>query len=572
MEQVNQLAELVHKNFRGRKDAFAVESPTWRPIKQQPSWPLIKPHFEGKRAYGFYVLDTDGQCYCSCCDIDHHGKNDNWKKQAEDVHQLLLDSNVEPLVEISQSGQGCHLWLFHPDGARAETVRAFWGHILNKAGLSLSSTEVFPRQTQLKHKQLGNLIRYPLWNKSHFVDPLDDWSTITPSKALSGPVSTCEDRLDALIPKGRKALRSQPGEPEVALTEAGLTGKLEQLFQDKTLKVTQRWNGSTKELDDKTPSSIFHSFLVYLIQTGFGDWEIGVAAEAWCKKWSRPNLIERLDIEIARARDFVTYNTVEKKRRVEEIKTPGALVRSKTPLDQVEERNLEWIWNQRIPLGQITLLFGMSGSYKTWFAMEVAAYCTNEGSWPDGLQAPQGECWIFTSEDTASTIRKRASILGADLSKMHLFDTSEHPADLNSIAEALEFDDANNVNLVIVDPGDGHIGERNTNDAIEVREQLTNLKPILEEKNIACLIIHHRNKRSAEEGQGQNTVAGSRAWVNVPRTVISFRKDPESKVEPKITLEWIKHNASEIPPTSMVGLFKNGFSWICEDKEGWDVE
>src|SRR5688572_15476895 len=56
---------------------------------------------------------------------------------------------------------------------------------------------------------------------------------------------------------------------------------------------------------------------------------------------------------------------------------------------EVKERELEWLWPGRIPLGKITLLAGDPEAGKSFVVADLAARTTRGGPWPDGV-GPDG--------------------------------------------------------------------------------------------------------------------------------------------------------------------------------------
>jgi hypothetical protein len=76
-----------------------------------------------------------------------------------------------------------HVWIFFKRPLPAWMVRAFWRGLLKT--LKIPVPELYPRQDEMTGKGPGNLVRYPLWNQSHFADVADRWKRLPPCKALS---------------------------------------------------------------------------------------------------------------------------------------------------------------------------------------------------------------------------------------------------------------------------------------------------------------------------------------------------------------------------------------------------
>jgi len=103
---------------------------------------------------------------------------------------------LSPLIEISKSGNGIHIWLFFEELERAVNVRKLGDIIITKAmdistGINMASYDrMFPTQDFVAPDALGNLVALPLHfgsrqeNKTVFVESetlhpfLDQWHTL----------------------------------------------------------------------------------------------------------------------------------------------------------------------------------------------------------------------------------------------------------------------------------------------------------------------------------------------------------------------------------------------------------
>jgi hypothetical protein len=87
----------------------------FKPINKQ----IIYQHLAGKRIVGLYPLLQDNNCHLLAVDFD---KND-WKEAVIAAAKSCLELNIPHLVEISQSGQGAHLWVFFSESVPAKDAR-----------------------------------------------------------------------------------------------------------------------------------------------------------------------------------------------------------------------------------------------------------------------------------------------------------------------------------------------------------------------------------------------------------------------------------------------------------------
>jgi hypothetical protein len=117
----------------------------------------------------------------------------------------------------------------------------------------------------------------------------------------------------------------------------------------------------------------------------------------------------------------------------------------------IQPVEVAWLWNDRIPLGRITVLAGRLGCGKSILSLELAAHVTRGTDWPDGTPCPQGSVLLLAAEDDlAGTVRPRLDAAGADAGRVVALQGELTPerdgrtstngdtlADLDAIEEAL---------------------------------------------------------------------------------------------------------------------------------------
>jgi archaellum biogenesis ATPase FlaH len=111
--------------------------------------------------------------------------------------------------------------------------------------------------------------------------------------------------------------------------------------------------------------------------------------------------------------------------------SPSTSHSSSTPpglfVSDVATRPVDWLWQDRIPLGAITLLEGLSGSGKSLLALHIAACVSSGRVMPDGTSGAQGNVVLISSQDHSSyTIKPCLVAAGGDPSHVLLLNTVEH--------------------------------------------------------------------------------------------------------------------------------------------------
>lgn len=138
---------------------------------------LLK-HFKGLKSYGIYPMLDNDECYFLATDFD----DGNYFENATLYKRICKQLGIDSLIEISQSGNGAHVWIFFEEPVKAKKARKLGDYILNKAfclnnNLTFKNFDrFFPSQDYLEKGGYGNLIALPLdgklisENKTIFVD------------------------------------------------------------------------------------------------------------------------------------------------------------------------------------------------------------------------------------------------------------------------------------------------------------------------------------------------------------------------------------------------------------------
>ncbi len=223
---------------------------------------------------------------------------------------------------------------------------------------------------------------------------------------------------------------------------------------------------------------------------------------------------------------------------------------------KMEGRSVDWLWENYIPLGRITILAGDPGIGKSQTAIDLIARITNGGSMPDGSQALRGNCAIATAEDeTSETIIPRLYAAGANMTsvivirKVRLGDEERYlalPRDLNRLRVMIREE---RLRLVVIDPLNAFVEQSvNTYKDQDIRSVLAPVEGIAEEMQCSILIIAHLNKR--EEASTLYRVGGSIGFIGAARSVLAVQRKSASDGSGDLmnVLYSIKENLGKKPP------------------------
>ena len=234
-------------------------------------------------------------------------------------------------------------------------------------------------------------------------------------------------------------------------------------------------------------------------------------------------------------------------------------------MSDVELTPVEWLWKPYLPFGKLSVLQGNPGEGKTYFAMHLAAACTNGKLLPNMERMEPFNVIYQTAEDgLGDTVKPRLIEAGADLDRVLVIDDSDVQLTLSDerIEKAIV---ENNARLVIIDPIQAYLGaDVDMNRANEVRPIFMRLGQVAQRTGCAILLIGHLNKaagmQSLQRGLGSIDIA---AAVRSVMFIGKLKHDP--------TMRILTHEKSSLAPPGVSLAFslgdEGGFRWVG----GYDI-
>lgn len=229
-------------------------------------------------------------------------------------------------------------------------------------------------------------------------------------------------------------------------------------------------------------------------------------------------------------------------------------------MSEVQQTEVEWLWYPYIPFGKLTIIQGNPGEGKTFFAIQLAAACTNRRFLPQMDPFEPFNMIFQTVEDgLGDTVKPRLLSAEADLERVLVIDDTDNPLTLAD--ERIEnANRENHARLVIIDPLQAFLGANvDMNRANEVRPIFRRLADVAQATNCAIVMIGHLNKAAGSQSTYRGL--GSIDITAVVRSLLfigKVRTDPTTRV--------IVHEKSSLAPPGQSLAFslgdEKGFRWI----------
>ena len=236
-------------------------------------------------------------------------------------------------------------------------------------------------------------------------------------------------------------------------------------------------------------------------------------------------------------------------------------------ISDVVEGRVEWLWENRIPLGMMTIQDGDPDQGKSLMLMELAAIVSRDGVMPDGAAGMTGNVMILASEDNLNnTIKPRLRAAGAVQERIYYLKEASVPSGIEKLEEVVR---KHNIKLLIIDPLLAYFDE--TVKFISEPSARKAMKPIgdmAERCNCAIVFNRHFNKDSTSGKSAMNRGSGSGAIGAQCRSSWAIGSFP-TKADEKYMAHGKKNLSPITPPTLKFHIESNseGLPHIVWDGE-----
>lgn len=195
-------------------------------------------------------------------------------------------------------------------------------------------------------------------------------------------------------------------------------------------------------------------------------------------------------------------------------------------LNRVTERQREFLWQDRIVLGGLTLLDGDPGCGKSAVTYDLAARVTTGHHMPfcEVRSEPSGVVLLQAEDSLGCDVLPSLRAAGANTDRIIAYDRSTAPLTFPDDIEMVESAIARiNAKLLVIDPISSFFGVSLQQDQ-SARKALGPLADLADRRNIAIVLVRHLTKSG--RGKALYRGAGSIAIIGAARAGLVVGDDP----------------------------------------------
>jgi hypothetical protein len=535
------LVDRMHRGHCWRKD----KAGNMTCIKEPLDDFKLAQHCAGREAYGLCpIAPGTNTTRVALLDFDSHKGEvpfDEMVRLAREVMDTAALVGLDGVAFRSSGGRGIHVYFLfdHPQDAHSvrETLRgvlAGCGLADGTAGVAAGTAEIFPKQLEVGPDGFGSMFVLALAGESVL---LDDAGAPLPRDAilqLEWPMSESVPFVEAApkaeriltttspdIARLRSALASIPNDPGNSLSyekwrDLGFSVHYATQGSGEGLEVFREFSArSPKHDDDFLENNFWH----------------------YAGRTSGEVITERTLFNMAGAQDWQDstiaddFDIVEAPEEDEE----KAGLPMFTPVRAAEfaaDRPMGWIIKHVLPRSDLGMVFGASGSGKSFLLIDMACSIVRGVPWR-GKKVQRGRVCYVVAEGSAG-FRKRLDAYcihhKIDIAEMDLYIIADAPnlnekahvkALINGIRSAGQFD------LIVLDTLAAVSAGADENSAKEMGVILERARAVGKAAGAMTLLVHHSGKDAGKGARGSTAIKGR---VDVEIEVIRCDNGREASV------------------------------------------
>lgn len=502
----------------------------------------VESHLAGKRAFGACPMEPGtNTTRLALYDLDSHKGETPWSEMlqaAAHIVTALTERGLKPRMFRSSGGAGIHIFVLWNTPQDSYSVRELMRDVLNDCmfkpgtgGIKDNEVEIFPKQDDIPANGYGSMFILPWAGKSEPIDE-EEWhaSSDVPIK-IKPPRTVVQLDTPDLI-KLKSALEHTPNDPDTALAYDP--------WRNTIFGIHHATNGSDEGLE------LAHQFSA---RSGKHD-EDFLDKRVWPYiRSDRGNAITAATIfHVARERGWVepVDHLFEDLGPVDPAAPAGTARRFEFVqfAQFAQRRNPDWIIHGTLPAAGLAVLFGESGSGKSFLALDLAIAVSQGTAWR-GIPTHQSSVAYIVAEGIGGFSKRLKAFAhqhGIDPTAVPLYILGDTPnfmkgGDMSAVIDGIKAIPTM-PGLIIVDTWAQVTPGANENAGEDMGKALAQCKRLHEATGALVLLVHHSGKDASKGARGWSGLnAASDCTIEVIRSdndrvaTITKMKDGEDGAE-----------------------------------------
>lgn len=198
-------------------------------------------------------------------------------------------------------------------------------------------------------------------------------------------------------------------------------------------------------------------------------------------------------------------------------------------ISNVQTREIEWIWKNRIPKDTLTIIEGDGGRGKSTIVADLCSRLSVGAKLPDDetVRKPMKILLLTKEDDPSIVLRPRLEAHGANLENI-MFSNQDLLLNYDGLKKLEHAVRSQKFDIIVIDPIVSFIGTKiDMNKSSDVRSMLAPLMDICRDYSCTAIVVRHFNKMQSCSSSVKG--AGSADFRNSARSVMQVLQSESEK-------------------------------------------
>jgi hypothetical protein len=474
-------------------------------------------HVAGRKGYGACPIAPGAStCRVACLDLDSHKGETPFEVMfdtAQNIAFALEQEGLAPHLYRSSGGHGVHIYVLWDEPQDAYSVRTLLKNVIaglgfasGTGGVAKQQIEVFPKQDEVPYDGYGSMFVLPGSGLSEPLGHTTEWRSSANCPVLQRVPKSVASKAECATPELtllRSALDAIPNDTD-PLDYDGWRNVIFAIHHategsDEGLALAHEFSARSPKYD---PEFLDNRVWPYVgVNSATPITERSLFALAGQHGWQDPTVVD--DFE-------VVEETPE-----EQEESKGALLRF-TPIRVAEfaaGKPLEWLIKNVLPRADLGMLFGASGSGKSFLLIDMACSIVRGIPWRDKAVKKGRVCYVVA--EGAAGFRKRidAYCLHNEITidELDIYVIPDAPnlkekAHVKALSAAVK--EAGPFDLLILDTLAAVSAGADENSAQDMGVILERAREVGRAASAMTLLVHHAGKQADRGARGSTALKG----------------------------------------------------------------